>query len=163
MRNPTVTTLAIVLTAIEEGVTRATMVDRDTYFRRLAGKPDYTPNELAKQHIIWTAQTGNSMLIEVVAILTHAAAVQFFLPHRFIFNFGYGSTEAEVNAVAVVLMSMTLELVGELITDHIAIHAETAHGVPVGRYFEMLSKPAFAGTKLSSLVCVLGRISTLAS
>ena len=156
MHNPSVTTIAIVMTAIEECISRATMVDRDNFFRRRSGKADYTSNELAKQRIIWTAQTGNSMLIEVVAIVVHAASVHLFLPHRFIFNFGYGSSEDTEQTMSTIVVSMLLELVSELITDHVAIHAETAHGVPISRYFTLLSKTAFAVTQMGSLICATG-------
>ena len=156
MHDPAVTTLAIVLTAIEECISRATMVDRDDFFHKWAGKAPLTPSELAERRIIWAVQTGNSMIIEIVAIIVHTVSLYFFLPHRFVFNLGYGSTEDEGQAVAAMVLSMLLELLGELITDHIAIYAETAHGVPIVRYFELLSKSAFAALQVGSLVCATG-------
>ena len=72
-------------------------------------------------------------------ILVHAAAIHFFLPHRFIFGLGYGQSEDEAGAANVIMLSMLLELGLELITDHAAIYAEEAHGVPIVRYFELLT------------------------
>ena len=46
MRDPTVTNIAIVLTAVEEGATRASLVLRDQFVRRWTGKEDYKPDEL---------------------------------------------------------------------------------------------------------------------
>ena len=156
MHDPAVTTLAIVLTAIEECILRATMVDRDDFFHKWAGKAPLTSDELAERRIIWAVQTGNSMIIEIVAIIVHTVSLYFFLPHRFVFNLGYGSTEDEGQAMAAMVLSMLLELLGELITDHIAIYAETAHGVPIVRYFELLSNSAFVALQVGSLVCATG-------
>ena len=69
---------------------------------------------------------------------------------------GYGDTEAEGGAVAVIIISMLLELMGELLTDSVAIRAESAHGVPVLRYFEMLANPWFVLVQMGALVCATG-------
>ena len=140
MRSPLVTNLAIVLTAVEEGLSRASMIERDRYFRRRSGKGDYSPVELAKQHVVWTAQIGQSMLIEISAILVHSLCVVLFLPHRFAFNLGYGETEGAGVALAVVLLNTLLELTGELLTDHMALRAEMEHGVPADSFFSYLTK-----------------------
>ena len=129
---------AIVLTAIEEAISRATMVQRDKYLRRRSGKGDYTTKELDIQHAVWTMQIGNSMIIEVCAILIHALCVVLFLPHRFVFNLGYGELEEIGVALSAVVLSTTLELVGELISDHLALRAEMNHGVPADTYFTHL-------------------------
>ncbi len=126
---------AIVLTAIEEALSRATMVQRDKYWRRRSRKGDYTPKELDIQHAVWTLQIGNSMIIEVCAILIHALCVVLFLPHRFVFNLGYGELEETGLAMFAVVLSTTLELVGELLSDHMALRAEMNHDVPADTYF----------------------------
>ena len=129
---------AIVLTAIEEAISRATMVQRDKYLRRRSGKADYTTKELDIQHAVWTMQIGNSMIIEVCAILIHALCVVLFLPHRFVFNLGYGELEETGVAMSAVVLNTMLELVGELISDHLALRAEMNHGVPADMYFTHL-------------------------
>ncbi len=138
MKSPSTKIAAIVLTAIEEALSRATMVQRDEYFRRRSGKGDYTAKELDVQHVVWTMQIGNSMIIEVCAILIHALCVVLFIPHRFVFNLGYGELEETGLAVFAVVLSTMLELVGELLSDHIALRAEISHGVPADTYFEHL-------------------------
>ena len=55
-----------------------------------------------------------------------------------------------------VVLSLLLELVGEIVTDHVALHAEAAHGVPVERYFELLSRPGLGAQQLFSLVTATG-------
>ena len=87
MDDPAIITTAIVLTAVEEGLSRSTMVHRDRFFRLLSGHDDYTPEELAEQRFCWMVQIGNSTIIEVFAILAHALCVVLFRPHRFVFNF----------------------------------------------------------------------------
>ena len=155
MSDPSTMVAAIVLTAIEEALSRATMVQRDMYLRRRSGKGDYTPKELDIQHAVWTMQIGNSMIIEVCAILIHALCVVLFLPHRFVFNLGYGELEETGLAVFAVVLSTMLELVGELVSDHLALRAEMNHGVPADKYFEHLH-----GGKLlyqfSGLTCATG-------
>ena len=138
MSDPSTMVAAIVLTAIEEALSRATMVQRDKYLRRRSGKVDYTPKELDVQYAVWTMQIGNSMIIEVCAILIHAMCVVLFLPHRFVFNLGYGELEETGLAVFAMVLSTMLELVGELISDHLALRAEMNHGVPADTYFAHL-------------------------
>ena len=140
MRSPLAANTAIVLTAVEESLARASMIDRDVFFRRRSGKGEYTPVELAKQHVIWTAQIGQSMLIEISAIVVHSLCVVLFLPHRFAFNLGYGEAENTGIGLSVVLLSTLLELTGELLTDHMALRAEMEHGVPADTFFEYLNK-----------------------
>ena len=124
MHSPTATTTGIVLTAVEEAAARATMVERDRFFRRFFGGGDYTPTELEKQHVIWTAQINQSMIIEISAIALRTACVVLFLPQRFIFNLGYGDDEAAGVVSLVVVLNMLLELTGEVLTDAIATSAE---------------------------------------
>ena len=114
------------------------MVQRDKYLRRCSGKYDYTPKELDIQHAVWTLQIGNSMVIEVCTILIHALCVVLFLPHRFVFNLGYGELEETGMAVFAVVLSTILELVGEFVSDHLALRAEMNHGVPADTYFDHL-------------------------
>ena len=81
MSDPSTMVVAIVLTAIEEALSRATMVQRDKYLRRRSGKGDYTPEELDIQYAVWTMQIGNSMIIEVCvpSSSTRCASCSFFL------------------------------------------------------------------------------------
>ena len=124
MQTTNATTIGIVLTAVEEAAARATMVERDLLFRRLFGGSDYTAKELERQHVIWTAQINQSMIIEINAIALRTACVVLFLPHRFIFNLGYGDDEAAGVVSMVVVLNMMLELTGEVLTDAIATSAE---------------------------------------
>ena len=156
VRSPLVTNLAIVLTAVEEGISRASMIERDRYFRRRSGKGDYSSVELAKQHVVWTAQIGQSMLIEISAILVHSLCVVLFLPHRFAFNLGYGETEGAGVALAVVLLNTLLELTGELLTDHMALRAEMEHGVPADSFFSYMTKKVDISKFFGSLLLATG-------
>ena len=108
------TTVAIVLTAVEEGLSRSTMVHRDHYFRLRSGKEEYTPDQLKEQRFCWMVQIGNSTIIETFAILVHGLCVALFLPHRFVFNFGYGQAEETGVVLTIVLATTLLELGGEL-------------------------------------------------
>ena len=157
MHSPTATTTGIVLTAVEAAAARATMVERDLFFRRyFGGGSDYTANELERQHVIWTAQINQSMIIEISAIVLRTVSVVLFLPHRFIFNFGYGNEEAMGLMAMVVVLNMMLELVGEVLTDCIATSAEMENGVPVDRYFDFLQKPTQVLHMLFHLICAIG-------
>ena len=135
MHSPTATTTGIVLTAVEEAAARATMVERDLFFRHLFGGSDYTAKELERQHVIWTAQINQSMVIEISAIILRTACVVLFLPHRFIFNLGYGDDEATGVVSMVVMLNMMLELTGEVLTDAIATSAEMEVSVCVLRCY----------------------------
>ena len=53
MRDPNAVIFAIVLTALEEAILRSSMVFRDTYFRKLLGRPKMTDAELALQRKTW--------------------------------------------------------------------------------------------------------------
>ena len=59
--DPTVAMLAIVLTGLEEIVTRTTMVQRDMYFRWLQGLPELTDEEEELQRRFWCASVASSM------------------------------------------------------------------------------------------------------
>ena len=132
------------------------MIERDRFFRRRSGKRDYTPVELAKQHVVWTAQIGQSMLIEISAILVHSLCVVLFLPHRFAFNLGYGDTEGTGVVLTVVLLNTLLELSGELLTDHMALRAEMEHGVPADSFFNYLTKKVDFVKFFSALLLATG-------
>ena len=157
MDDPAIVTTAIVLTAVEEGLSRSTMVHRDRFFRLLSGHDDYTPEELTEQRFCWMVQIGNSTIIEVFAILAHALCVVLFRPHRFVFNFGYGSTEEAGVVLSVVLVNTLLELCGELLTDHMALHAEMESGVVADRYFGFVTAAwGHVGRNFGQLLCALG-------
>lgn len=158
MRSPLVANTAIVLTAVEEGLARATMIDRDRFFRRRSGKGEYTPVELEKQHVIWTAQIGQSMVIEISAIIVHSLCVVLFLPHRFAFNLGYGEAESTGVALRVVLLSTMLELTGELLTDHMALWAEMEHGVPADTFFGYMNTKFHISQFFGALLLATGLV-----
>ena len=131
------------------------MVQRDRFFRRRSRKGDYTEEELKYQRAVWSMQIGQSMVIEVCAIIIHALCVALFLPHRFVFNLGYGVLENTGVAISALAFSTVLELVGEFVSDHLALHAELNHDVPVERYFQHTG----AGTLLfhfGGLLCSTG-------
>jgi hypothetical protein len=149
MRSPTATSIGIVLTAIEEAASRSTMVQRDLFFRRRSGLPDYTPEELELQRMVWSIQIGNSTVIEVSAILIHTACVVFFLPHRYIFNLGYGDSEETGVVAMALLLGLAMELTGEVLTDAMSGYVEMEEGVPLDKFLAFMRKP-------SQLVAVFG-------
>ena len=78
MRSPGLLAFTVVMTAVEEGVSRATIVERDRLCRRLLRlKPHDTKAAQVKQRCIWMTQIGNSMIIEPCSILLHAIVIIF--------------------------------------------------------------------------------------
>ena len=53
MRDPAAVIFAVVFSALEEAIMRSTMVYRDTFFRKLLGRPKMTDAELAMQRKTW--------------------------------------------------------------------------------------------------------------
>ena len=70
MRTASVQIAAIIVTALEEAILRATIVYRDSFVCWLLGKRALVNSRLRLQRRIWAASTAMTMYIEYVAIIT---------------------------------------------------------------------------------------------
>merc|ERR1712216_293797 len=68
MGNPSLTTLAIALTAVEEVFFRATLTWRDDWLRRVRGKKERSKAELKRQHTVWASFINSAMILEITSI-----------------------------------------------------------------------------------------------
>ena len=95
MRNPMMSILAVVITALEEAALRTTLVWRDKMMREVVGQRERRDYEEQLLHEDQSASAAASMFHEVTSIVTCRVAYLLFRPHRFVFNFGYGFDEGD--------------------------------------------------------------------
>ena len=75
-----------------------------------------------------------SMYIEFVSIITCRVLYLAFRPHRFVVGFGYGEA---MTSVALLVMSMFIEIAFEAVVDCFALAIEYEHGIRLSKFWEM--------------------------
>lgn len=135
MKDPTTTTIAIIITGIEEGLFRSTLVERDLMFRKWRGLGRMTKEEEDIQKLVWAASISSSMIAELVAICVRVATILLFWRHRYIFNIhGAVDQEGELNK-GLLFINLILELTSEYLVDNLAIKNELEHDIPLKKVF----------------------------
>ena len=142
MASSTSTTIAIILTGIEEVVLRSTLISRDEYVKRrnMKGKRKHIVDKSrVVENVVWTIAIGNSMITEILAIINTAAVTILLQPHRYIFPIGAG---LENVASAMFFFNVALELFTEVLVDLIAVKGELEHEISVHAYFNIFPTAA---------------------
>ena len=145
--DPTVAMLAIVLTGLEEVVSRSTMVHRDNIFRWIQDLPEATDEEEQLQKRFWAASVASAMYHEFSSIIVCRLAYMVMRPHRFIFNLGYmpGDDGGTITtSLAMLLSTMFLELAFEFVVDNITVQIESGHGIYLRVFWDMWRKAPYA-------------------
>ena len=70
MRDPTASTLTIVVTGLEEAFVRCSMVYRDELWDWLTGRPEPTESETKAKRLVQAASAAAGMRVEVTSIIT---------------------------------------------------------------------------------------------
>ncbi|GMI56441.1 hypothetical protein ScalyP_jg84, partial [Parmales sp. scaly parma] len=84
------TTIAIIVTGIEETAVRSTIEQRDIWYREnYLNKPPVTPEEMAELKEVWAASIFHSMLAETSAIFISTLMFILYADHRMVFDLGY--------------------------------------------------------------------------
>ena len=118
------TTIAIIVTGIEETFARVTIEQRDLWYRTdYLGRPKPTEKELTKMRQTWACAVFHSMLAETSSILLSTIMVILYADHRLVFNLGYNDAFTPVNSGSLILQ-MLLELLNELSVDAICTYVE---------------------------------------
>jgi len=152
MGNPSLTTLAIALTAVEEVFFRATLTWRDDWLRRVRGKKERSKAELKRQHTVWASFINSAMILEITSIFIASFMYLTFSKHRFVFDFGYavdGISDAEVLGV---ITAMFTQLFAEALVDGICVALEHMHGLPITDYFKQMNTPWMYISHICSLL-----------
>ena len=71
---------AVVLTGLEEAIMRCTMVPRDNLYRSIFSDKEMTPEEEKRQRQVWACSSANTMVFEIVAIISTHLAYMLFRP-----------------------------------------------------------------------------------
>ena len=129
-------TVAIIITAVEEALIRTTIVERDSFFLRLFGAEKPTAKEREYQKQVWAISICQSMTAEFCAIILSRSLYLLFRPHRYVFNLGYGGEGLDSGLIVI---NLFLELSGEALIDILAVYTEVRAGLPLGKYFDYIS------------------------
>ena len=149
------TIIAIVVTAVEEALLRATLVQRDLWFRRVRGQRSLTDAEQKVANIVEMAAINNSMLIELNAIFLARFMFVILEQDKYVVDLGY-SVNGNEAAAGVLLVNLFLEVFGECAVDYVALWSEAQEGIPVHQYFEYLNKWSMVGFHAANTCATLG-------
>ena len=134
------TAFAVGVTALQEVVLRATLVQRDTWLRARTGRDQLEGAALERQRLVWACSINASMVAELVSIVLAGGMVVLFEPHRFAVNFGYAA-EAGALDVGAVLVAVAMQFAAEWPVDVVGLHFESRQGLPVLRHFGRFTTP----------------------
>jgi len=125
------TTIAIIITGIEETLTRVTIVQRDLWYREyVLGKPEPSPEEAAQLKKVWATAVFHSMFAETSSIILSSIMYILYASHRMTFNLGYINETDAVDSGSLIIQ-MLLELLNELCVDSICTYVELHEGIDV--------------------------------
>jgi len=104
------TTIAIIITGIEETLIRSTIEQRDImYHKHYLERPPSTPEEMATLKEVWAAAILHSMIAETSAIFISTLLFVLYADHRMIFDLGYKDDFSPVDN-SVMFLQMLLEV-----------------------------------------------------
>ena len=125
MRSTYMSTIAIIISGLEEIILRVTITQRDKFCQSyILGGGDRHASDAGKtsekrqqarsvQNYIWGTSISLAMIFEVTAICTRFSAVHLLKPHRSIFMLGFDG--AEESETAMMTFNFALEIVSELL------------------------------------------------
>ena len=128
-------TVAIIITAVEEALIRTTIVERDSFFLSLLGEEEPTEEERKYQMQVCAISICQSMTAEFCAIILSRSVYLLFRAHRYVFNLGYGGEGLDSGLIVI---NLFLELSGEAIIDILAVYTELQAGLPLAEYFSLI-------------------------
>jgi len=125
------TTIAIIITGIEETLFRTTIERRDIWYHEIyLTNPPYTPDELRKKKDVWAAAIFYSMIAETSAIFISTLMFILYADSRMIFDLGYDDSFTPVDSSVLILQTI-LELFSELAVDSICTYVELKNDINV--------------------------------
>ena len=136
MIDPLYSTIAIMLTGLEEIILRTTISHRDTWFQSKFQNNEHETYEeqafrLYCMETMWANSISCSMVCEATAIMSRFSAVYLLQPHRFVFMIGF--PQATLSTIE--YFNVILEIVSEIVVDLIACYAEIKQNIRVSGVF----------------------------
>ena len=157
MVDPGASIVAVVLTGLEEAIMRCTMVPRDKTYRFLVNEAELGGEADKRQKQVWACSSANSMIFEIVAIISTHLTYMLFRPNRFVINLGYGATalDREMTTVSITLTALFVELAFECAIDVLAVTVEHDQGVDLDDFWKIWHRNPWAYYPDHIIICAL--------
>jgi len=153
MSTGTMTTIAVILTGLEEVLLRTTIAHRDDAYRKYMMKKfrKRTPREKMIQNVVWMTSINNQMIAEMIAIVSRVSVVVLLSKFENIFSFSLKSGTAATHS-SIVFFNVCLELIFEIIVDILAVTAELQEGISVDLFFRYFRNTSVVGFHASGAI-----------